>query len=71
MSDLQQISQLAGNILQSGNNDLRAQSEKALTAMRDSNPNELVVLFLNLLESKLLLNQQLRGVVFIGGANLT
>lgn len=40
-------------------------------AMRDSNPNELVVLFLSLLESKSLLNQQLHGVVFIDGLNLT
>jgi hypothetical protein len=71
MSGLQQISQLASNILQSSNNELRTESEKALMAMRDSNPNELVVLFLSLLESKSLLNQQLHGVVFIDGLNLT
>jgi hypothetical protein len=51
MSDLQQISVLANNILQSSNNELRTESEKTLMTLRDSNPNELVVLFINLLES--------------------
>jgi hypothetical protein len=51
MSDLQQIIVLATNILQPQNNELRSQSEKALIELRDSSPNELVILFVNLLES--------------------
>lgn len=62
MTALQQISKLAADILQNGDNELRIKSEKTLTDMRDANPNELVVLFLGLLESKCNI-QQLRGVV--------
>jgi hypothetical protein len=53
MSDLQQINVLANNILQSSNNELRVETEKTLMALRDSKPNELVVLFINLLESNI------------------
>lgn len=52
MSDLEQIAILANNFLQSSNNQLRAEAENQLKLLRDSKPNELVVLFLGLLESK-------------------
>lgn len=71
MTALQQISKLASDILQSSNNELRITSEKILIEKRDANPDELVVLFLGLLESKVLVDQQLRGVVPVFMRDLT
>lgn len=64
MSDLEQIAALANNVLQSGNNQLRVEAENQLKLLRDSKPNELVVLFLALLESKTLQQWSLGAVLF-------
>lgn len=64
MSDLEQIAALANNVLQSGNNQLRVEAENQLKLLRDSKPNELVVLFLALLESKTLQQWPLGAVLF-------
>lgn len=61
MSDLEQIAALANNFLQSSNNQLRAEAENQLKVLRDSKPNELVMLFVGLLESKTLLSTTPRG----------
>lgn len=55
---------MANNVLQSGNNQLRVEAENQLKLLRDSKPNELVVLFLALLESKTLQQWSLGAVLF-------